>query len=930
LSGIASRERLFRLLDEGRKKRVICLAAPAGSGKTTLVASWLDSRNLPCLWYQFDEGDGDLATFFYYMGLAAKKAAPRRKKPLPLLTPEYLQGIPTFTRRYFETLYGRLTGRGDPAGRPKKGDSSNRPYTIVLDNYQDAPFQSGFHEMIANALDVIPEGVNVIVISRAEPPAQLSRLKANDNISLIGWNDVRFSLEEAGELLSMKGGEKPPDDKLRQLQEKTDGWAAGLILVMESARRGGSEPRPHLNTPRDIFDYFANEIFAKVGVETRQFLLKTSFFPTMTAPMAEKLTGISKSNQILSGLSRNHYFTDWRPLSEPVFQYHPLFREFLLAKAKEEFSEDELSNTQRIAASLLADSGNAEDAAELFCDAKDWDGLAKIILGQAQTLVMQGRSKTLEGWLMNLPEEIVNNASWLLYWRGACKLPFNATESRRLFEKAFERFRNAGDQVGTVVAWSGMADACLYEGEDYNLLDGYITALDNPAFKGSSFPSAEIEVRISTSVFNSLVFRRPDHPEFQFWKERVESFSERAETSQYGVIYLIAYYFWIGDFPAAGRLIDILDLKNAPPLAKLSYFTCKAMLGWLTASFESSMDNAEKGLILSEESGVRVWDIHLLEHWIAAALGKGDIEKAGEIMERISLNGARRLDRGYYEYLASWKALLQKDRQSFRHHAEMLGRHCDALGLYFGLCLRNTMNAQLFHEIDEHEKAEGELKSAFRYAKLHESRLVEYMAYIIESYMCFTKSEEARGLASLKEAMSIGRRHNFMNCYCWRPDVMSQLCTKALEHGIEVEYVNELIRKRNLTPSGYENRAGAELKSKDLNMKLENWPYAIKIYTLDKFEIIKDGKPLIFSRKAPKKPLEMLRAIIDLGGKGIKEERLCDLLWPESEGDMARQAFATTLKRLRRLLGDKRAIILKGGCLTINRNICWVDALSKI
>jgi LuxR family maltose regulon positive regulatory protein len=104
LSGVVQRNRLFALLDSGMGRTVNWLAAPAGSGKSTLVADYLDARALPCIWYQCDEGDTDLATFYYYMGLAAKKASPRHRKPLPLMTPEYLTGIPTFTRRFFEQL----------------------------------------------------------------------------------------------------------------------------------------------------------------------------------------------------------------------------------------------------------------------------------------------------------------------------------------------------------------------------------------------------------------------------------------------------------------------------------------------------------------------------------------------------------------------------------------------------------------------------------------------------------------------------------------------------------------------------------------------------------------------------------------------------------------------------------------------------------
>src|SRR5690242_13283831 len=107
VTGISLRGRLFRLLDHCAKKPIIWLSAPAGSGKSTMVTSYLDEYKLPSLWYQVDESDADIATFFYYMGLAAKRAFPRNRMSMPLLTPEYLQGVTTFTRRYFESLYGR-------------------------------------------------------------------------------------------------------------------------------------------------------------------------------------------------------------------------------------------------------------------------------------------------------------------------------------------------------------------------------------------------------------------------------------------------------------------------------------------------------------------------------------------------------------------------------------------------------------------------------------------------------------------------------------------------------------------------------------------------------------------------------------------------------------------------------------------------------
>ena len=240
----------------------------------------------------------------------------------------------------------------------------------MFDNYHDIAEDSALHAAFKAGLAEVPSGSNVIVLSRADPPRAFADARINQTIAIVSWEDLRLTREETTAVAANLGIK---DNKiLRFLHEQSDGWIAGVTLMLERLRGGGSLEALHqAEALETVFDYFAGLIFDDASDEAREVLMKTAFLPRVSAPLAEAVTGKADAIRYPEELHRRHLFTDRSAGGEVSYQYHALFRAFLRSRASTALPVEVRRAVVTRAAFEIQTQGQPDEAFALFVDTGD-------------------------------------------------------------------------------------------------------------------------------------------------------------------------------------------------------------------------------------------------------------------------------------------------------------------------------------------------------------------------------------------------------------------------------------------------------------------------------------------------------------------------------------------------------------------------------
>src|SRR5215510_3664230 len=392
--GFVARPRLVERLDEGLSRRLILVCAPAGSGKTALLAAWAAGGQWPVAWLWLDEGDDDPARFWRHVAAALERARPGisgRIGPLLGSAPQSFEGVVT-------ALVNELADR-PPAGRA----------LLVLDDYHLIGARQ-VHASVQFLLGYLPPGLRLVLAARADPPLRLSRLRARGEFTELRAGDLRFTEAEAAALLRGAAGAAAPGltgAAIEALTAKTEGWAAGLRLAGLSLQ-SQSDPDVFVaafsGSHRYVLDYLAEEVLDRQDPRVREFLLETSVLDRLSGDLCDAVTGGSGGQVMLERIERAGLFL--LPLDEVRgwWRYHHLFAGLLQARLLAG-QPGRAQALHRAAAAWHTQRGLPDDAIRHAVAAGEPALAADLVEQHFDTAYFTGENATLQRWLSSLPAE---------------------------------------------------------------------------------------------------------------------------------------------------------------------------------------------------------------------------------------------------------------------------------------------------------------------------------------------------------------------------------------------------------------------------------------------------------------------------------------------------------------------------------------------
>lgn len=455
-ANLVPRPHLIRQMNEGLqfRRRLTLVSAPAGFGKTTLASAWLKQSDHPAAWLSLDETDNELMNFLTHLATALQTVDEQAGTGLlgALQSPQ----LPAI-EKILTALLNEIAIRVDPL-------------ILVLDDYHLLT-ETAIAEMMEFILLHQPPQLHLALITREDPPLPLARLRARDQLTEIRARDLRFTPEETEAFLRDVMGLELSRRDVEALEDRTEGWAAGLQLAGLSIQKQAN-PTAFIaafsGSHRHILDYLTEEVLQGQPESIRAFLLHTAVLDRLSGPLCEALTGRKDSHRLLAQLEAGNLFVI--PLDEERrwYRYHHLFADLLHNQLTR--SHPELVPELHLRASRwYEENGDIQTAVEHALRASDLTHAAGLIERHAIPTLYQGQVTLVIGWYERLPGEILESAPMLCIGKAWALAVMQRGMRRETVELALETAKRALER--------GTGGDALAEKKLRDLVAGHIASI---------------------------------------------------------------------------------------------------------------------------------------------------------------------------------------------------------------------------------------------------------------------------------------------------------------------------------------------------------------------------------------------------------------------------------------------------------------------